>query len=60
MQKAAAKKQPNSRSIAMALKKHWPKEAQEIVSVMGQAATTASMKRKLARVQRALAKLGDK
>lgn len=41
-------------AVAAALVKHYPKDADGIVKVMSTAATSASLKKKLARVQRAL------
>jgi hypothetical protein len=41
-------------AVALALNKSFPKQAEEIVKVMSAAATSASMKRKLVRVQKAL------
>jgi hypothetical protein len=44
----------SAKSVAEALVKHFPKDADRIVKVMGDAATSRSMKRKLARTQLAL------
>jgi hypothetical protein len=47
----------SSIAIAIALNKYYPKDAGDIVKVMVAAATGGSMKRKLTRVQNALARL---
>jgi hypothetical protein len=53
-QKAKKHSSANSKKIAQALVKHYPKDAVAIVKVMNEAATSKSMQRRLARVQRAL------
>lgn len=50
----ARKHSANSKKIAEALVKHYPKDAVAIIKVMSEAATSKSMQRRLARVQRAL------
>lgn len=47
----------SSVAIAKALTQHWDKDAERIVDVMKNAATSKSMQRKLGRVQNALASL---
>jgi hypothetical protein len=64
MEKKSAKQQKAEKSpkvgipksavaVAAALAEHWPKEAEKIITVMREAATSRSMQRKLARVQQA-------
>lgn len=53
-QKAKKHWSANSKEIAEALVKHYPKDAVAIVKVMSEAATCKSMQRRLTRVQRAL------
>ena len=52
--KAKKHSSANSKKIAEALVKHFPKDGVAIVNVMHKAATSKSMQRRLARVQRAL------
>jgi hypothetical protein len=47
----------SSIAIARALTEHWDKDAERIVGVMKNAATSKSMQRKLGRVQEAFASL---
>ncbi len=47
----------SSIAVAKALTQHYPKDAGRIVQIMGDAALSKSMKRKLARVAIALEKL---
>jgi hypothetical protein len=65
--KKAAKEKPkqlgvsaSSVAVATALQKHWPDEAAKILQVMGAAATSVSMKKKLGRCVRALDRLRQK
>jgi hypothetical protein len=44
----------SGRAVATALIKHFPKQAEEIVKVIMEAATSRSLKRKLLRVQLSL------
>jgi hypothetical protein len=44
----------SAKAVATALIKHFPKEAERIVKIMAESATSRSMKRKLARTQLAL------
>ena len=50
----------SSIAVATALQKHWPEEAPKILKVMGDATTSASMKKKLGRCMRALDRLRQK
>jgi hypothetical protein len=50
----------SSVAVATALRKQWPDEAAKILTVMTEATTSASMKKKLGRCVRALDRLRQK